>query len=332
MHNTSKRSLYPLLSDGIRPFFVQILLAMVLLAGVVVLSFASPFFPAWENWRNILDHSSLLIIMSVGMTFVICTGGIDLSIGATAALSGVCMAMAMERGVPAHTAILFGVAAGMVVGVVNGTLVTGFRVNPFIVTLGTMSVVRGLALILTGGIPIYGFPQSFTWWGSGDIGVVNAPIIMAIITVLAGAMILNMTRLGYYTLSLGGGEEALRRSGVSTSFYKIVVYTLCGLTAAVGGFIVTARLNTAEPLAGTMFELDAIAAVVLGGTSMKGGRGSIVGTVLACLLVGVLRNGLTILSVPPYYQQLFIGLIILVSVIISEIRSRRDGGKLLETT
>jgi ribose transport system permease protein len=314
--------------DLIRPLFVQILLGAVLCAGVLGLSFASPFFATWDNWRNILDHSSLLIIMSVGMTFVICAGGIDLSVGATAALCGVCMAVAMHRGLPAPLAILLGMAAGATVGAMNGAFVAGFRVNPFIVTLGTMSVARGLALIVTGGIPIYGFPEGFLWWGSGNVGPVNPPIIMAFLTVLAGTVVLRMTRLGYYTLALGGGEEALRRSGVSTHRYKIVVYALCGWAAAIGGLIVTARLNTAEPLAVTMIELDTIAAVVLGGTSMRGGEGSIAGTALACLLLGVLRNGLTILSVPSYYQQLLIGLIILVSLIISEVRSRRDGEQL----
>jgi ribose transport system permease protein len=330
MHDGPLARLRFFLADLVKPVFVQILLGIVLLAGVVFLSIASPFFLAWDNGRNILDHSSLLIIMSVGMTFVICTGGIDLSIGAAAALCGVCMASAMHAGFSAHAAIFLGMVVGASVGVINGVIVTGFRINSFIVTLGTMSVARGLALIITGGIPIYGFSQDFTWWGSGHVGAVNPPIIMAAITVLIGAAALNMTRLGYYTLALGGGEEALRRSGVPTHFYKIVVYALCGLTAAMGGFIITARLNTAEPLAGTMLELDAIAAVVLGGTSMKGGTGSIAGTVLACLILGVLRNGLTILSIPSYYQQLVIGVIILVSVVISEIRSRRDGEKMKE--
>lgn len=300
--------------------FSLILLGLVLLITTILLHLASPFFMTWDNWRNILDQSALQIIIAVGMTFVICTGGIDLSVGAVTALSGVCMALAMHAGVSVEMAILMGIAAGALVGMCNGWLISRLNLNPFIVTLSTMSVARGIALILTTGIPIYGFHKTFTWWGSGHVGPVNPPMLMAFFIALLGALMLNRTKLGYYTLALGGNEEALRRSGVNHRMYKQIIYTICGITAALGGLVVTARLNTAEPLAGWMFELDAIAAVVLGGTDMKGGRGSITGTVMACLLLGMLRNGLTILNIPSYYQQLAIGIIILVAIIISELR------------
>lgn len=291
-----------------------------------LLNQASPFFMTWDNWRNILDQSALLVIISVGMTFVICTSGIDLSVGAITALSGVCMALALHSGLSVEVSIFLGLAAGAAVGLFNGLLISKMNISPFIVTLAAMSVTRGIALILTKGIPIYGFPTSFTWWGSGHIGPLNPPILMAILLAMLAALVLNRTKLGYYTLALGGNEEALRRSGVAHKTYKTIVYTISGFTAATGGLLVTARLNTAEPLAGWMFELDAIAAVVLGGTDMKGGRGSITGTVMACLLLGMLRNGLTILNIPSYYQQLAIGLIILVAVIISELRLRNAPG------
>jgi len=306
--------------------FSQILLGLTIIVLAVLLDRASPFFMTWDNWRNILDQSALLVIISVGMTFVICTGGIDLSVGAITALSGVCMALAMHAGLTVEVSVLLGLGAGAVVGLFNGLLVSLLNISPFIVTLTAMSVTRGIALILTKGIPIYGFSRSFTWWGSGHIGPVNPPILSALLLALLGAFVLNSTKLGYYTLALGGNEEALRRSGVANKFYKTVVYTISGLTAAIGGLVVTARLNTAEPLAGWMLELDAIAAVVLGGTDMKGGRGSITGTVMACLLLGMLRNGLTILNIPSYYQQLTTGLIILVAVVISELRPRNAPG------
>jgi len=306
--------------------FSQILLGLVLLLIVLLLSLASPFFMTWDNWRNILDQSALLVIIAVGMTFVICTGGIDLSVGSVTALSGVCMAVAMKAGVSVEIAIFLGIAAGAFVGMSNGVLISRLNLNPFIVTLGTMAVARGVALIITTGIPIYGFPRDFTWWGNGHIGPLNPPILMAILSAFLGALVLNKTKLGYYTLALGGNEEALRRSGVAHKAYKCTIYTMCGIIAAIGGLVVTARLNTAEPLAGSMFELDAIAAVVLGGTDMKGGRGSITGTVMACLLLGVLRNGLTIMSIPSYYQQLTIGIIILVAIIISELQLKDAPG------
>ncbi|MEW5921748.1 MAG: ABC transporter permease [Bacillota bacterium] len=303
--------------------FPQLLLILVMLIMVIFLSVASPFFLTWDNFRNVFDHSSLYIILALGMTFVISSGGVDLSVGAVAALSGVCMAVAMQNGLGVGTSILIGLAAGGLVGAANGSIISLFKINPFIVTLGFMSLARGLALIITGGIPIYGFPRAFTWWGSGHIGPLNPPMLLAAFMAALAALVLNMSRFGYYTLALGGNEEALRRSGVSIHLYKIMVYLLCGVTAALGGLIVTARLNTAEPLAGWMLEMDSIAAVVLGGTSMKGGRGSIAGTLIACLLLGILRNGLVILSIPAYYQQLLIGMIILSAVIFAEVRSRK---------
>ncbi len=306
--------------------FSQILLGLVLVIMAVLLSQASSFFMTWDNWRNILDQSALLVIISVGMTFVICTSGIDLSVGSITALSGVCMAVAMHAGLSVEISVFLGLASGVAAGLFNGLLISRMNLSPFIVTLAAMSVTRGIALIITKGIPIYGFPNHFLWWGSGHIGPVNPPILMALFLAMLGALVLNWTKLGYYTLALGGNEEALQRSGVAYKTYKTIVYTISGFTAALGGLVVTARLNTAEPLAGWMFELDAIAAVVLGGTDMKGGRGSITGTVMACLLLGMLRNGLTILNIPSYYQQLTIGLIILVAIITSELRLRNALG------
>jgi len=301
--------------------FPQLLLILVLLVMIIFLSAASPFFFTWDNFRNVFDHSSLYIILALGMTFVIASGGIDLSVGAVSALSGVCMAVALHSGLGVGMAIIFGLTIGALVGAANGAVISFFKINPFIVTLGFMSLVRGLALIITGGIPIYGFPRAFTWWGSGHIGPLNPPMLLAAFMATIAVLLLNMTRFGYYTLALGGNEEALHRSGVNIHLYKIMVYLFCGVTAALGGLIITARLNTAEPLAGWMLELDSIAAVVLGGTSLKGGRASISGTVTACLLLGILRNGLVILSVPSYYQQLFIGAIILMAIIFTESRS-----------
>jgi len=296
----------------------QLLLILLILIMAFFLSITSPFFLTWDNFRNIFDHSALYIILALGMTFVISSGGIDLSVGAVTALSGVCMAVAMQSGLGVGISILSGVAAGALVGAANGCIISLFKINPFIVTLAFMSLVRGLALVITGGIPIYGFPRAFTWWGSGHIGPLNPPMLLAAFLTVLAALVLNMSRFGYYTLALGGNEEALRRSGVSINLYKIMVYLLCGATAALGGLVVTARLNTAEPLAGWMLELDSIAAVVLGGTGMKGGKGSIAGTVIACLLLGMLRNGLVILSIPSYYQYLLIGVIILSAVIFAE--------------
>lgn len=297
------------------------LLIPVLVMLVAVLALSSPFFLKWDNIRNILDQSTLNIIVGTGMTFAICAGGFDLSVGAVAALAGVIMALSMHAGAPVAFAVGAGVVLGLLAGLLNGGLVAFLRINPFIATLASMSVFRGLTLILTGGIPIYGFPPGFTWLGSGSVFHLPVPVILTAVVALAGFIILNKTKAGYYTLSLGGNEEALRRCGISTRLVKVVVYVLCGLSAALAGLVLTARLNSADPLAGYMMELDVIATVILGGTSIKGGRGTVGGTVLAGLLLAVIRNGLTIHGIASYYQQLALGLIILCAVTMPELRT-----------
>lgn len=306
-------------------FFIKNSTFPWLLCGVLLLacwgiSLSSPYFFTWGNVRNILDQSTLNIITGVGMTFVIASGGIDLSIGSIAALTGMVIAIFLKMNLSVFIAVLGGVALGSSAGVINGALISFFRVNPFIVTLAAMSVFRGITLILSSGLPIYSFPALFTWLGSGNIYYIPLPVLITLLIVLVGALCFNFTKLGYYALSLGGNEEALRRSGVSTGFYKTAVYGISGLTAAWAGLIIAARLNSADPLAGYMMELDTIATVILGGTSIKGGQGSIAGTVVAGLLLAVLRNGLTINGISSYYQQLAVGLIILLAVIISERR------------
>ncbi len=264
------------------------------------------------------------------MTFAICAGGFDLSVGAVAALAGVVMALSMHAGMPVIIAVSAGIMLGVIVGLLNGGLVAFLRINPFIATLASMSVVRGLTLILTGGIPVYGFPPGFTWLGSGAVSHLPVPVILAAIVALAGFIILNNTKMGYYALCLGGNKEALRRSGVNTNLYKVTVYALCGLSAALAALILTARLNSADPLAGYMMELDTIATVILGGTSLKGGRGTVGGTVLAGLLLAVIRNGLTINGIASYYQQLVMGLIIIIAVAIPELRTIFDKRKMCQ--
>ncbi|CEP68605.1 ABC transporter, permease [Moorella glycerini] len=305
---------------------VQTILFGLLLLLVITLSLSSPFFWRWENLRNILDQSTLNIIIGVGMTLIISSGGIDLSAGAIVALSGVVMAVAMHFWfLSVAASIIMGMAVGLIVGLINGSLIALFLLNPFIVTLASMSAIRGLTLIITKGIPISSFPEGFTWFGSGEVGIFPVPVVIATLVAILGAFVLNNTKLGYYTLALGGNEEALRLCGVSTVTFKIIVYMLGALTAALAGLVLTARLNSADPTAGYMMELDAIATVVLGGTCIKGGRGSIGGTVLAGLLLAVLHNGLTIHGIASYYQQLTTGVIILATVLVTELKSRTSG-------
>lgn len=304
--------------------FPQILLTGVLLTLIWVLSLSSEFFFSWENFRNILDQTSVHLLLAMGMTFVIASGGIDLSVGNLAALSGVVMAVAMKAGIEVLPAVLLGYGVAVLFGMLNGMVVSYIKISSFITTLASMSIARGVALILTGGVSIYGFSTTFKFWGTGSIGPINPPILLGFIFFILAAFLLTKTLWGKYSLALGGNENALRRTGVSVNLYQVSIYCFSAICAATAGLIMTARLNSAAPLAGATYEMDAIAAVVLGGTSMSGGKASIIGTVIACLTLGVLRNGLTMMAVPTYYQQLFNGIIILLAVIISKMRSNRE--------
>lgn len=311
-------------SYGLDRPFTQLLLLGVLALLVMFLSIKSPYFLTINNIRNIFDHISIQLIMALGMTFVISSGGIDLSIGSIVALSGICIGLLLQGGISIALSSIIGILIAGVLGTINGIIISKLKIAPFIVTIGSMNLYRGISLVITKGMPIYGLPSEFTYFGKGDLGQINPPIVIGMVLIVLSFFVLKYTKWGQYTLALGGNEEALRRVGVPVSFYKTTVYTVSGLAAGLAGLILTSRLNAAEPNAGFMLESDTIAAVILGGTSMRGGRASISGTVIACFLLGVVRNGLTILSISSYYQQLFIGAIIIASVSISEIRQRKQ--------
>jgi ribose transport system permease protein len=305
-------------------YFTQILLVVILCILCIVLSFKTPYFLTWVNIYNILDQTSMDIILALGMVFVMSAGGIDLSIGSTMALAAVIAAFAMQAGIPVPLSFLIGMSIGLAVGLANGFLIASMHLSPLIITLGFQSVARGLTLILTKSNAVFGFPAAFKMLGTGHIGPVNAPIIISLSMVVICTVLLNTTKWGYYTLAIGGNEEAVRRSGISVKKYSASIYIFCGIMAAVAGMITAARLNSADPLAGWMVEIDAISAVVLGGASLNGGKGSVIGTFLACIVLGVLDNGLVLLSFPSYYQKLICGLIIIIALIITELRNQKN--------
>lgn len=300
-----------------------ILLSCVLAAVIALMAVASPYFFSWKNCRNILNQSAIYLVLSVGMTFVICMGEIDLSVGAIIGFTGMSMGMMYKSGMPALAAIFLGLAISALIGCINGMIIAYGKINSFIATLSTMTILRAIVLILTNSKSIFGFGAVFIFLGSGRIGQVNAPIIISLTIAVVGAVILHKTVFGTYCLFCGTNEIALSRSGVAVKKYKVFIFTLCGLCAGIAGLIVTARLNSAEPLAGQGYEMDAIAATVLGGTSMRGGKGSVAGTVIACFILNVLKNGLMLLSISSHYQEVFTGAILLVSVLISESNQRR---------
>lgn len=307
----------------IQKYSYTMLLIGVLLLVIVVMSVASPYFLSWKNCRNILNQSAIYLVLSVGMTFVISMGEIDLSVGAIMGFAGMSMGMLYKGGVPAGAAIALGLVIAAVIGGINGAVVAYGKINSFIVTLSTMTILRAVVLILTNSKSIFGFGEVFNFIGSGRIGHINAPILISLTIALIGAVVLHKTVFGNYCLFCGTNAVALNRSGVDVKKYKTLIFTVCGFCAGIAGLIVTARLNSAEPLAGQGYEMDAIAATILGGTSMRGGKGSIAGTVIACFILNVLKNGLVLLSISSHYQEMLTGVILIAAVLVSESNQRR---------
>lgn len=295
-----------------------------ILIGFVVMmaifSLLSPYFLKVDNLLAIALQSSINAVIALGMTMVIITGGIDLSVGSVVALAGVVMATLMKNGTPVLFAVGVGFLIGLVCGALNGVLISKVKLAPFIVTLGSMSFIRGIALLYTNGQPIYGVPAAIRWLGSGSLGIVPVPVLIATLAAIITFWLLRRTKIGEYTLAMGGNEEATRLSGINVDRYKMIIYIFSGLCSALGAILLTARVNAAEPIAGANFEMDAIAAAVMGGTSLSGGVGSVWGTISGALIIGGLRNGLNLLNVQAFYQQVAIGIVIVLACVIDKLR------------
>jgi ribose transport system permease protein len=294
-----------------------------LLALSIVLWILSPHFLTLSNLLNVAEQTSINAVVAIGMTFVILSGGIDLSVGSIVALSGVVLGTGLAGGQPLALALTLALATAAAAGLANGALVSWGRLPPFIVTLGTMSIARGIALLVTEGRPVSGFGSAFRAVATGRIGYIPAPIIITVIAYAAAHFVLTRTTFGRYVYALGGNEEATRLSGVPIRLHKTMIYGVSGLTSGVAAVMLTARLNSAQPIAGNMYELDAIAATVIGGTSLMGGDGSVGGTLVGALIMGVLRNGLNLLGVSSFLQQVVIGSVIIVAVLIDTMLKKR---------
>lgn len=289
-------------------------------AGLLVLCLilwaATPHFLTVSNLLNVLEQTAINAIVAVGMTYVIVSGGIDLSVGSVLAVAGIALAMALEAGAPIAVAIGLAFAVGLACGLVNGVLIAFGRLPPFIATLGMMSVARGAALMLAEGRPISGFSDGFRMLATERVMMIPAPAIITALIYVAAHFVLTRTVFGRAAYAIGGNEEAARLSGVAVRFHKTAIYGAAGLMSAAAAVILTARLNSAQPTAGTMYELDAIAATVIGGTSLMGGEGTLVGALIGALIMGVLRNGLNLLNVSSFFQQVVIGVVIIGAVLV----------------
>lgn len=297
-----------------------------ILAALIVLfvffSVTAPTFLQVKNISNILQQISMLCVCSVGMTFVILSGGIDLSIGAILGMTGGIIAYLMTAmNMPVILAILAGIIMGVLVGSINGLLITYFSLPPFIVTLAVSQIVRGIIFILTGGQSIYSFPDSFRMLGK-SVWNIPVPIIIMLGLILISSFLLYKTKIGRYIYAIGGNSQACYLSGINTKAMVVFVYAYAGLCAAIAAMIMDARLNAAAPTAGENYELNAIAAVVIGGTSMAGGEGKVSGTIIGVLIIGIINNGMNLLNVSQGLQKVVIGAVMLIAVIMDMVRRR----------
>ncbi len=288
--------------------------AFVLFCAFLAVATPNHAFLTGQNLLNVLLQISVNTVLATGMTLVILTAGIDLSVGSVVAFGGVVGADLAARGTPVPVAAAVALGAGALVGLANGAAVVFLRVAPFIATLASMTAIRGLAFLYTGGQSVGGLSDSFTFWGTARVGPVPLPVLLTALVVLATAFLLARTTFGRHVYAVGGNEEAARLSGVRVGRVKLLVYGGMGFLAALGGLVLAARLGTGDPKAGDLFELNAIAAVVVGGCSLMGGRGTLWGTVLGALVIGVLDNGLVLLDVSTYWQKVVKGAVILAAV------------------
>jgi ribose transport system permease protein len=318
-----------------RQYFAKFQSLIALFVLCLVISCLSDKFLTVENSWNVLRQISVNICIAVGMTLVILTAGIDLSVGSVLALSGAITAGLIKHGIEIPSgdlyigftllgAIMVGLFTGAGMGAFNGFVITRFKIPPFVATLAVLTIARGLTLLWTKGYPISVFGDNFAYIGTGWFVGIPIPVWISVLVIFGAIILTTKTALGRYIYAIGGNESAAKLSGINIGKVKIIVYSLAGVLAAIGGLIVTSRLDSAQPNAGMSYELDAIAAVVIGGTSLSGGKGSIWGTVLGAVIIGVLNNGLILLDVSPFWQQVVKGAVILLAVIIDRANSKAE--------
>ncbi|MCL4295044.1 MAG: ABC transporter permease [Anaerolineae bacterium] len=307
---------------------IGIFLVLLLMGAVLAWQTEGKFLDINRNLFNVLRAFSWIAISAFGQILVIITAGIDLSVGSTMALAGMLAALAMTSwGLPVVPGVIVGLLTGVAIGLLNGLLISKAKLPPFIATLGLMSIARGICYGVAKGQPVRGLPKEFNLLGQYDLPVfgfgVPLPVIVMFVLAIIMSLFLTRTVWGYRIYALGGNEQAAGLSGINTGRIKILVYTLCGLLTALGGLLMTARLGVAAPTAALGYELDVIAAVVIGGTSLAGGEGTILGVLIGAAIMQVLRNGLVLLGFDPYWQPAAIGMVIILAITLDQLRKRR---------
>jgi inositol transport system permease protein len=319
--------------DQLSNFFKKYAIAMILLAMFVLMSILSPAFLQPRNLLNVVRQISVIGLLGMGVTMAIISTGIDLSSGSVLAVAAVVAASLAQRAdwesakypglvVPLIIAILAGLLVGLLCGVINGFLVARFKIPPFIATLGMMTIARGFALLYSDGRPISSLTDEYNFIGQGAVLGIPFPIIILVVVAILMHIVLNNTQFGRYIYAIGGNEQAARVSGVNIYRIKIGIYALAGLLSGLAGIVLSSRISSGQPGLGQGYELDAIASAVIGGTSLSGGVGTVWGTIVGALIIGVLNNGLDLLNVSPYFQAIVKGVIIITAIIIDERKNR----------
>jgi ribose transport system permease protein len=295
--------------------------AIMLMAVVAGMSIAHPDFLTISNLMTIGLQAAVRALLAIGELLVIISGGIDLSVGTAMSLSMVTMGLyVINSHGSLEIGMLIAIATGVLVGLVNGTLVAFLGLPPFIITLGMLGIAQGLALTLSSGFSMYGFPKEFNFLGGGQIIGIPVPIIILAVVALVASFIFRETRLGRYAYAIGGGEEAARRAGIPVRRFKVAIYAFCGGLVGISSIVLSSRINSAHPGIGLGYELDAIAAVVIGGASLMGGRGNVSGAIIGALTMAAIRFGLNVMAVTPFIQQIVIGVILIIAVYLDRLR------------
>jgi ribose transport system permease protein len=313
--------------DSIRNSIVKLGIFIVFVIEILIFAQLSPYFMTTENIMNVTLQASINAIIAAGMTFVILTGGIDLSVGSIVALAGIVTTTVLRipMGFPIviTLAVIAGLSFGVLSGVGAGTFITKFKITPFIVTLALMTIWRGLAFVYTEGRPVWEIPQVFSILGGGRLLGVPIPTIFMVVIYILAYIVLTRTPFGRYVYAVGGNIEAARLAGIRTNTVIMTTYVISGFLSALSGVLLASRMSSGQPNAGLMYELDAIAAVVVGGTSLNGGKGTVVGTFIGAMLIAVLRNGLNLINVSSYIQQIVVGLVILLATMLDAYGKKR---------
>lgn len=309
-----------------RIFSINNMALLVFLALLwVVVAQLTPYFFRPSNILNLLNTTATVVVAGVGMTFVIISGGVDLSVGGVAALAGMVVGICISQlGLAAFLAVALGLVAGLTIGFVNGLLVSSFKLQAMIATLGTLSISRGLTLISTSGRPVFIGDPVLNAIGNGSVFGIPIPVVIAAVVLGVGHVVLTYTEFGRYVYAVGGNEEATRLSGINVRRTKIAIYMISGFCAALDGVLLVGILGASEPTVGQGLELDAIAVTAIGGTSLMGGVGGLIGTGLGAVLIGTIKNSLTLLNIVSYWQQVIIGVVIIVAVLLEYFRRRRS--------